>query len=126
MTDLATLADTLLANFRTVRIPAPEPIETRPGDFLSFVRARLAERRMVDGVRDTIRRKLAKRRHRYRHHLEDDPEGGYRLHFFLANNQALPFLDEIASGPCGPGDPVMFDPEEFLRDRLPDCRWVSE
>ena len=30
----------------------------------------------------------------------------------------LPLLDELADGACGPGDPVAFDPEEFVLERL--------
>ena len=57
--------------------------------------------------------------------MEPDPEGGWRLHIFVADKAALSLLDELTEWECGPGDPVSFDPEEFvagdLRDLLPYC-----
>ena len=126
MTDLASLADILLANFRTVPIPAPEPIQTKPGDWFATAKVRLAEKRAVEAFRDRIRRVLADHGYRCLHHLEADPEGGWRLHIFVADDDALALLDEITEGKCGAGDPVTFDADEFLRDRLPDCHWARE
>ena len=56
--------------------------------------------------------------HRFLHHLEPDPAGGWRLHFFVADDAALTLLDELTEGACGPGDPVSFNPEEFVSERL--------
>ena len=126
MTDLVALADKLLANFYTVRIPAPEPIETMLGDFFAPAKVRVAARREVEAVRDNIRLGLAERGHRILHHLEEDPDGGYRLHIFLSDDEVQSVLNETTKCNCGPGDPVDFDPEEFVRERLPECWWVRE
>jgi hypothetical protein len=52
--------------------------------------------------------------------MESDPEGGWRLHIFVADEAALTLLDELAEWECGPGDAVSFDPEEFVAGRLRD------
>jgi hypothetical protein len=124
--DLADLYDTLLSNFRTVRIPATEPVEIKPGSMFAAAHARLAARRAVQAVQDEIRRALNDRSFNHCHHLEEDREGGWRLHLFLVDDEAVQFLEEIEKGAIGPGDPVAFDPDQFLRERLPDCWWARE
>jgi hypothetical protein len=52
--------------------------------------------------------------------MEPDPEGGWRLHIFVADEAALTLLGELTEWECGPGDPVNFDPEEFIAGRLRD------
>jgi hypothetical protein len=88
MTDLASLADTLLANFRTVRIPAPEPIETEPGDWWVTMKMLRAEKRAAYAFRDKARHALVEHDHRFLDSLEPDPEGGWRLHIFVADDDA--------------------------------------
>ena len=79
-----------------------------------------AEKRSAYRVRDRLRRILAGHGHCFLDHLERDPEGGYRLHFLLADHDAASVLDEITDGTNGPGDPVDLGPEEFIRDRPRD------
>jgi len=119
MTDLADLAATLLANFRTVRIPSPEDRERPPADLLARAKARRAESRAAYACRDRIRRELVDHgQHRFLHHMEPDPAGGWRLHLFVADDTALTILDQLADEVCSQGDPVSFDPEEFVAGRL--------
>ena len=119
MTDLADLAATLLANFRTVRIAAQNDDPAPSGDWWGAVKARRAEKLAVYAHRDHIRRELVRQgHHRFLHHLEPDEDGGWRLHLFFANDDAMSLLDEITEGRCGAGDPVTFDPEAFVREQL--------
>ena len=37
----------------------------------------------------------------------------------------LPLLDAIDCRPCEPGDPVDFDPEEFVIERLRELDWFE-
>jgi hypothetical protein len=122
MTDLADLAATLLANFRTVRIPSPEGLERPPpADWWATAKARRAEHRAAYDCRDQIRRGLVEHGYRrFLHHMESDPAGGWRLHIFLGDEAALTLLDKLTERECGPGDPVNFDPEEFVAGRLRD------
>jgi hypothetical protein len=125
-TDLADLYETLLANFRTIHIPASDPVEIKLGSMFAAVRARRAARRVVQAVQDEIGRALTDRNFHHFHRLEQDLEHGWRLHLFLADDEAVQFLDELAKGAIGPGDTVTFDPDQFLRERLPDCWWAHE
>jgi hypothetical protein len=126
MTDLADLHETLLANFRTVRISASDPVEIKRDSMFAAVRACRAARRAVQVVQEEIRRALSERSFHHLQHLEQDREGRWRLHLFLVDDEALQFLDEITKGAIGPGDPITFDPDQFLRERLPDCWWAQE
>jgi hypothetical protein len=118
MTELAGLAEALLANFRTVRIPASETSAPTPEDFWAVVKARRTETRAAYAFRDRIRRELTDHGHRFLNRLEADPDGGRRLHIFVTDDCALRLLDEITDGACGPGDPVTLDREEFVSERL--------
>jgi hypothetical protein len=97
MTDLATLAADLLANFRTIRIPPSERPVGQPTDWWDRAKARQAAHRAIHDHRDRLRQGLV--RHGYRcflDRMEPDPEGGWRLHFFVSDDAALPLLDELA------------------------------
>jgi hypothetical protein len=119
MTDLATLAATLLANFRTLHIPGSRRGHQSSGDWWTTAKARRAEHRAAYACRDQIRRELVDHGHnRLLHYMEPDPEGGWRLHFFVADDAALILLDELTDGICGPGESVSFDPEEFVSERI--------
>ncbi len=99
MTDLAALAATLLANFRTVRIPASERPEGPPTDWWAMAKARRADSRAAYASRDRLRRLLVEHgHHRFLHHMEPDPEGGWRLHFFVADDAALRFWTSLPRG----------------------------
>ena len=50
--------------------------------------------------------------------MEPDPAGGWRLHFFMADDAALPLLDELTEGAFGLGDPANLDPEKFVSERI--------
>ena len=84
-----------------------------------MAKARRAESRAAYACRDRLRRNLVQHGyHRFLDHLESDPAGGRRLHFFVFDEAALPLLDELTEGLCGPGDPVSFDAEEFVLERI--------
>jgi len=123
MTDLPTLAATLMSNFRTIRFPAcvDRSAHSTPShsDWWMTAKARRAERLAVNAYRHQMRRELVEHGyHRFFHHLEADPEGGWRLHFFLADDTALSVLTEASDGESGPGDPAGFDPKEFIAQSL--------
>jgi hypothetical protein len=125
MTDLATLAGTLLANFRAVRVPAPNIVRPKPGRVGGGIGAASREAgsirlpRSYPPVPDRAG-------YRFLDCPEADPDDEWRLHIFIADHAGLSFLEEVTFGACSPGDPVDFDPEEFVRDRLRDCRWANE
>jgi hypothetical protein len=122
-TGTMTLAATLLANFRTIHFPRSEdrlmPFPTTTPDWWTKAKARFADRRAVDAYRQRLRRELVAHGHRLvLDHLESNPEGGWRLHIFVADENALSLLADISEGQCGAGDPLDFDPEEFVADHL--------
>jgi hypothetical protein len=126
MNDIETLANSLLANFRTVRLPAdalPIRPHIQPTDWWGMTKASRAEKRVLYELRDRLRRILVQHRHRFTDHLEPDPEGGWRIHFFVLDADALALLDGIHGRRCEPGDPVDFDPEEFVIERLREVDW---
>jgi hypothetical protein len=128
MSDLQTLARRLLANFRTIRLPAealPARPNLQPSDWGAIAKARRNEKRMLYDFRDRLRRVLIQYRHRFIDCLEPDPEGEWRLHIFALNENALPLLDGIDGGQCEAGDPVDFDPEEFVTERLRELEWFD-
>jgi hypothetical protein len=128
MSDLQTLVRHLLANFRTIRLPAealPARPNLQPSDWWAMAKARLAEKRVLYNLRDGIRRVLKQHRHGLIDHQEPDPDGGWRLHIFVLEEDALPLLDGIDGRRCDPGDPVDFDPEEFVIERLRELDWFE-
>ena len=125
--DLADLHEALIANWRTVKIPAPEPAQPKPGgSIFATLHARRATWRTVEDAKEDILRRLAECGHRFFARLEEDPSGDGRLHVFLVDKAALADLEEITNGAFGPGAPVGLDPDEFLRERLPECRWARD
>jgi hypothetical protein len=118
ITDLTALAATLLANFRTVRIPAPDDLQRPSDDLWVTAKARRAKKRAVYACRDRRRRTLTDHGHSFLDRLEADPDGRWRLHIFVADQAAVAFLDQFTQGACGPGDPVTLDPEEFISKQL--------
>jgi hypothetical protein len=128
MTDIETLANSLLANFRTVRVPAdalPTRPDLQPTDWWAMAETQLAEKRVVYNLRDRLRRILIQHRHRFIDRLEPGPEGGWRIHIFVIDADALTLLDGIDGRRCEPGDPVDFDPEEFVIERLRELEWFE-
>jgi hypothetical protein len=128
MSDLQTLARRLLANFRTIRLPAealPVQPNLQPPDWWAMSKARRAEKRMLYNLRDGIRRVLNQNRHRFIDCQEPDPEDGWRLHIFVLDEDALALVDGIDGRRCEPGDPVDFDPEEFVIERLHELEWLE-
>jgi hypothetical protein len=128
MSDLQTLARHLLANFRTIRLPAETPPvqpDSQPPDWWAMAKARRAEKRVFYNLRDDIRRVLNQHRHRFIDCQEPDPDGGWRFHVFVLDDDALALLDGIDDRRCEPGDPVDFDPEEFVIERLRELEWFE-
>jgi hypothetical protein len=119
MTDLATLAATLLANFRTARIPAPVRPEGQPTDWWGRIKARGAANRAAYAYRDRLCQELVEHGcRRFLDRMESDPAGGWRLHFFLSDETALTLLDELTEGAFGPGDAVSFNARRFVAERI--------
>jgi hypothetical protein len=126
MTNLTALAATLLANFRTLRIPAPDEHQRPSDDWWMTAKARRAEKLMAYAYRDQLRRELTDHSHSSLDCLEVDPDGGWRLHIFVADEGAVALLDEFTQGACGPGDPVTLDPEEFISEQLRRLQGTAE
>ena len=124
MSDIQTLASHLLANFRTIRLPAEAP-NLEPADWWAVAKARRAEKRVLYDLRDRLRRVLNQHRHRFIDYQEPDPEGGWRFHVFVLEEDALALLDDIDGVRCDPGDPVEFDPEAFVIERLRESEWFE-
>jgi hypothetical protein len=126
MSDIHTLARHLLANFRTIRLPAEVP-PARPNlqlsDWWAMSKARRAKKRMLYDFRDRLRRVLIEHRHWFIDCWEPDPEGGWRLHILVLDEDALPLLDGIDGRRSESGDPVDFNPEEFVIERLRE--WIE-
>jgi hypothetical protein len=126
ITDLTALAAVLLANFRTLRILAPDDHQLPPDDWWGSAKARRAEKRAAYACRDRLRRELTDHDHPFLDRLEADPDGGWRLHIFVADASAVALLDTISQGACGPGGPVTLDPEEFIAEQLRRLQYVDE
>jgi hypothetical protein len=118
ITDLTALAAKLLANFRTVRVPTPDDLQCPSDDWWGSAKARRAEKRAAYACRDRLRRALTDDGHPFLDCLEADPDGGWRLHIFVADDSAAALLDTVTQDTCGPGDPVTLDPEEFISEQL--------
>jgi hypothetical protein len=123
MTDHSDLAATLRANFRTIHFPRTEDSSRPPddphSDWWEAAKARRAERLAIAAFRQRLCQELVAHGHRrFLDNLEPDPEGGWRFHIFVADDHALSILADISEGRFGPGDPVDFDPEEFVTDHL--------
>jgi len=126
MPDIQTIASSLVANFRTIRVP-PEALPARPDpeptDWWAMAKVRREEKRVLYDLRDRHRRAFIQHYHRFLDHLEPDPEGGWRIHIFVLDEDALALLDGIDGRRCEPGDPVDFDPEAFVIERLREVEW---
>jgi hypothetical protein len=126
MTDLTALAATLLAKFRTFRILAPDDHQRPSDDWWMTAKARRGEKLMAYACRDRLRRELTHDGHPFLDRLEADPDGGWRLHIFVADDSAVAFLDTITQGAYGPGDPTTLDPEELISEQLPRLQYADE
>ena len=128
MTDIETLTRKLLANYRTFHLPAeplPTPPNPPPVDWWWAAKARRAEKRTLYDTRDRIRRILNRRRQPFVDGHEPDPEGGWRLHIFVLDEAALALLVGIDGAHADRGDPVDFDPEAFIIERLRELDWYK-
>ena len=126
MTEIETLANNLLANFRTIRLPAdalPARPNFSPTDWWATTKALRAEKRAVYDLRDRLRHILIEHRQPFIDRLEPDPEGGWRIHIFVLDEDALALINGTDSWHLGSGDPVDFDPEEFVIERLRELEW---
>jgi hypothetical protein len=120
--DSSPLAASLLANFRTIRFPPTEeyyPRSPKHWDWWQAAKVRRSDRQAVYNYRQRLRNELITHGHRqFLDHVEPDPDGGWRLHFFVADDGAMSLLDVIAGGRCGSGDPASFNPDEFVQEQL--------
>jgi hypothetical protein len=124
--DTAALMATLLANFRTIRFAPTEeclPRSSTHRDWWRAAKARHADRQAVYDYRARLRKALIAHGHRqFLDRVEIDPDGGWRLHLFVADDAAMHLLGEITEGRCDLGDPASFDPEEFVTTQIEEWR----
>jgi len=127
MTDLSTLATTLLGNFVTVRFPGYEPVWDVLDDENLAPDARhrclghalRCEELLIRCHRFNIRQRLIEAgHHQFLDLVEADPAGGWRIHLFLADDAVVGLMQEITDGVIGTGDPVRYDPKAFVERRL--------
>jgi hypothetical protein len=122
MTDIQALAAALLANFRTIHFqPSEECFPRAPThwDWWESAKVRRADRQAVYHYRQRLRNELiAHGHHQFLDRVEPDPDAGWRLHLFVADDGAMSLLDVIAGGRCGAGDPGSFKPDEFVQEQL--------
>jgi hypothetical protein len=100
-------------DFRTVRVPGLSSPLPAPKDEWVAVQRRLVGSRIAVEGRDLLGRFLTEAGYRFQTYSEEDVDGQWRLHFF-ASKVALTYLEQIAGWTCGPGDPIDFDPSDFL------------
>jgi hypothetical protein len=101
------------SDFRTVRVPGLSSPLPEPTDEWVAVQRRLVGRRIAVEGRDLLGRFLTEAGYRFQTYSEEDVDGEWRLHFF-ASKAALAYLEQITGPTCGPGDPIDFDPSDFL------------
>ena len=114
MTDLPTLAATLLTNFATIRLRRCERLWTwavedpsaRP--LLQVATDYAARSKLILGCnRQYLRQRLLDDGHRaFFDRLEGDGPHGWRLHFFCLDPSAIAVLYDAGLGECGPGETV--------------------
>jgi hypothetical protein len=111
-------SDHLFSTDRDIRSSIPSHADWRAA------KARRADRQAVHDYRQRLRRELLEHGHRqFLDRIEPNPDGGWRLHIFVADEAAMLLLDEFAEGMCDDGDPVSFDHEEFVREQLEE--WIN-
>ena len=107
--DRSPVASTATAHPAT-RTDLARSITTSPGSH------GLAAKQSAVECRDMLGRFLTQAGYRFQTYLEEDENCVWRVHFF-AGKDALAYLEEIAGWTCGPGDPLGFDPSEWLAGR---------
>jgi hypothetical protein len=100
-------------DFRTVRVPGLSSPLPAPKNVWVAVQRRLVARRIAVESRDLLGRFLTEAGYRFLTHLEEDVDGQWRMHVF-ASTAALSYLEQNTGWTCGPGDPLDFDPSDFL------------
>jgi hypothetical protein len=126
MIDLPALTATMLANFVTVRFPRCEEVwaileEDLPFDarIRCLGHALRAELFIVRCHRENLRTALLREEHRqFLDYTEGDPVGGWRIHFFLSDVDAMLLIPTFTTGHVGQGDPIGIDPRAFIERRL--------
>jgi hypothetical protein len=126
MADLSALAATLLANLVTIRIPLYEPrwATPRPEQPIeAYYRSRAhtlgAEYLIARSYRQYLQILLLEDGHRaFLDFIESDGLDEWRLHFFCIDASAVTVLKKAKIGEVGEGDPVRFDPQQFVHIRL--------
>ena len=124
--DLRTLAPALLANFMTVCLPVSERVWAfREWDLPPAAYNRCQENavrcdRIVIGCHRNLLR-FGLHEHGHRHfldRLERTVGGDWRIHLFLADEAAVQLVPSLTPLEVGPGDPIRFDPQAFVKWRL--------
>jgi hypothetical protein len=126
MSNLQTLAATLLTNFATVRIPrceslwissVPNPSPKHRIRLLS--RALAGETLIMSCHRQHLRYRLLEPGHRaFFDRIEGGGPDGWRFHFFCLDQTAVSVLYNIGVGECGTGNAVTFDPRAVKCSQL--------
>jgi hypothetical protein len=124
--DLPTLTTTLLRNFVTVRFDRTAQLWSILDEQLTDeARARCTEiawkgeALCVGARRNVLRLGLAERGYReFLDPVEADANGGWRIHLFLADDDAVKVVPQITDGSVSAGDPRRFDPMKFVERRL--------
>jgi hypothetical protein len=126
MTDFLALRTAMFANFVTVRFPRCEQVWTILAEDLPFdVRIRClnhalrAETLRIRCFRQNLRVALFAESYRqFLDYVESDPSGGWRIHLFLGDADAIALVPSITTGDVRRGDPIRLDPEAFMERRL--------
>jgi hypothetical protein len=126
MNELVLLAAAMLANFVTVQFRRNAAMWGVLDEDLSFgVRIRCLNHALrgellsVGCYRHGLRLGLVRHGHsQFLDYVEGDPAGGWRIHLFLRDAGAISIIALFTEGDMGPGDPVHFDPRQFVQRRL--------
>jgi hypothetical protein len=126
MTDLSTLAATLLTNFATVRLRHCEQLWTWPAEKPSLgLHSNLLEITLRGQMlilrcnRQYLRQRLLDDGYRaFFDRIGGGGSAGWRLDFFCLDPAAVGVLRDTELGEWGPGDLATFDPEKFVLRRL--------
>lgn len=132
--DPSALTATLLMNFVTVQFPRADILRrivdqgvSPQGRTRCQEHAAKADALAIGFRRQALRSALLSLGYReFMDFLEPDPNGGWRLHLFLVNPDAVPAVPQITDGSVGPGDPVKVDPHKWVERRVAHMRRVYE
>jgi hypothetical protein len=116
--DLTALTTTLLANHITIRFPWLDATEGSPATNTKN-RPRLGNRLIVLLHLLDIRSGLDHPEHRqFIYRMVGDEAGRWTIHFFFADESAIPVVASLTNGVVEPGQPANPDAMQFVEHRL--------